>query len=472
MSAADFNTSIIVKGTQEECLKVLKVLRYYTNERQKQYDESSDCWYLLGDFELPEEVLKSFWKSGTMKLDLGGPYGVWNGPLFDEVDLFEKIADAVPTCYFCGRISGWDAGGDQSIGAEFKDGKLHQEFKREDLEDEGDGSWDSIYDPNTHDHSSVSSLENNYAKVSITLIDLSGQNHELTLFSQDPEWPISFKCTPFEILAADRIEKLYGLLQESNERYGGYTAAEADEVNKEISSFMDSMKDVCPDGKVAKIELTKEIYYKEPLWFGFIRDELKKIARKVKTCSQKKKQETVGEFQGFLESYEPFMPFSSYAGWPNFCGKAWSAEFDWSGVANTLEELADFIVSKEQPSDYAVEKVVVDYIARTADLSSVYMPKFEMPTKISQNLMLNQWIKDQVFVLTGFSDAVEDKYKTVIEQSGGIVKNSTVLKTNYLVYNPNYDHETTKLKRAKELIVQGKDIALLTEDEFIQKLES
>ena len=86
--------------------------------------------------------------------------------------------------------------------------------------------------------------------------------------------------------------------------------------------------------------------------------------------------------------------------------------------------------------------------------------------------MLIQWIKDQVFVLTGFSDAVEDKYKTVIEQSGGIVKNSTVLKTNYLVYNPNYDHETTKLKRAKELIAQGKDIALLTEDEFIQKLES
>ena len=81
-------------------------------------------------------------------------------------------------------------------------------------------------------------------------------------------------------------------------------------------------------------------------------------------------------------------------------------------------------------------------------------------------------IKDKIFVLTGFDDATEAKYVKIIEDSGGIVKSSTVLKTNYLVYNPAYDHETVKLKRAKEHIAQGKDIVILTEDEFIKKLES
>jgi hypothetical protein len=36
------------------------------------------------------------------------------------------------------------------------------------------------------------------------------------------------------------------------------------------------------------------------------------------------------------------------------------------------------------------------------------------------------------------------------------------------VYNPDYGHETTKLKRAKELIARGKPITILTEEEFLK----
>lgn len=79
-------------------------------------------------------------------------------------------------------------------------------------------------------------------------------------------------------------------------------------------------------------------------------------------------------------------------------------------------------------------------------------------------------IKDKIFVLTGFDDTTEAKYVKIIEDSGGIVKSNTVLKTNYLVYNPNYDHETIKLKRAKELVEQGKRIAIVSEEEFLKKL--
>lgn len=68
------------------------------------------------------------------------------------------------------------------------------------------------------------------------------------------------------------------------------------------------------------------------------------------------------------------------------------------------------------------------------------------------------WIKDKIFVLTGFDEKTEDVYSRIIERAGGIIKSSTVLKTDFLVFNPDFDHETTKLKRAKELISQGKNI--------------
>ena len=79
------------------------------------------------------------------------------------------------------------------------------------------------------------------------------------------------------------------------------------------------------------------------------------------------------------------------------------------------------------------------------------------------------WMKDKIFVLTGFSDASETTYSQTIIAAGGTVKSSTVLATDYVVYNPDYGHETTKLKRAKELIARGKPITILTEEEFLKK---
>ena len=76
------------------------------------------------------------------------------------------------------------------------------------------------------------------------------------------------------------------------------------------------------------------------------------------------------------------------------------------------------------------------------------------------------WIEGKIFVLTGFNEKTEAKYIKIIEQAGGTIKSSTVIKTNYLIYNPDYDRETTKLKRAQELLQQGKSIAIITGKEF------
>lgn len=76
-------------------------------------------------------------------------------------------------------------------------------------------------------------------------------------------------------------------------------------------------------------------------------------------------------------------------------------------------------------------------------------------------------LQDLIVVHTGFSEDEVKKIEKVTYACGGTVKSSVVLKTDILVYNPTYDHETTKLARAKELIEAGKNIQIMTMDEFL-----
>ena len=76
------------------------------------------------------------------------------------------------------------------------------------------------------------------------------------------------------------------------------------------------------------------------------------------------------------------------------------------------------------------------------------------------------WMKGKIFVHTGLSKEEEAKFKKIVTANGGIVKSSTVLNTDFLIYNDDYDHETTKLKKAKELIDKGRGIILLTQREW------
>ena len=80
-------------------------------------------------------------------------------------------------------------------------------------------------------------------------------------------------------------------------------------------------------------------------------------------------------------------------------------------------------------------------------------------------------LKDKIVVHTGFSKTDEDRIAKITTASGGTVKSSVVLKTDILIYNPDYDHETTKLKRAKELNAEGKNIKIVTLDVFISSIE-
>ena len=95
-------------------------------------------------------------------------------------------------------------------------------------------------------------------------------------------------------------------------------------------------------------------------------------------------------------------------------------------------------------------------------LSSIPEVNLNNQTKHQTGLLENK-----IVVHTGFSKADERRIDEIVADCGGAVKSSVVLKTDVLVYNPAYDHETTKLKRAKELNSEGKDIQILTYDEFL-----
>lgn len=82
------------------------------------------------------------------------------------------------------------------------------------------------------------------------------------------------------------------------------------------------------------------------------------------------------------------------------------------------------------------------------------------------------WMAGKIFVHTGLSAADERAFEKIVNDNGGEVKSSTVLATDYLVYNADYDHETTKLRRARELQNQGKDIHIISFDAWNKMLET
>ena len=68
------------------------------------------------------------------------------------------------------------------------------------------------------------------------------------------------------------------------------------------------------------------------------------------------------------------------------------------------------------------------------------------------------WMSGKIFVHSGLSVKEGRQLEKIVTANGGVVKSSTVLKTDYLIYDPGYGQETAKLKRAKELIRKGKNM--------------
>lgn len=87
----------------------------------------------------------------------------------------------------------------------------------------------------------------------------------------------------------------------------------------------------------------------------------------------------------------------------------------------------------------------------------------ESTTQISNN---TGSFDGQKFVTTGLTAADDRWVKEQVESRGGEYKPKFVVSLNYLIYNPDYGHETVKYTKAKEQINKGKNVKIITLDEF------
>ena len=79
--------------------------------------------------------------------------------------------------------------------------------------------------------------------------------------------------------------------------------------------------------------------------------------------------------------------------------------------------------------------------------------------------------KGKIFVLTGFDSRDENQITEIITSRGGIVKSSTVLNTDYLIYDERHGKGTKKHERALELNSKGKNIQIITGKSFLRSVK-
>ena len=79
--------------------------------------------------------------------------------------------------------------------------------------------------------------------------------------------------------------------------------------------------------------------------------------------------------------------------------------------------------------------------------------------------------KDKIFVLTGFDENQREKISEEIISRGGIIKSSTVLKTDYLIFDEKYGRDTVKHRRAIELNSKGKSIRIIPGKLFLKLIK-
>jgi hypothetical protein len=146
MGAADLNTKITMKGTEEELFSLIKVIRSFENEKHEQYNTKHDCGYLdscrliagednfsnmfsdgISLEKQSDEDIKSLISTANGKISVTaeGPYGVFAE--LSENGLFAEMARAAPSAYFKGVSYGFVTGEDVSLTGELKEGILYLE---------------------------------------------------------------------------------------------------------------------------------------------------------------------------------------------------------------------------------------------------------------------------------------------------------------------------------------------------------
>lgn len=121
------------------------------------------------------------------------------------------------------------------------------------------------------------------------------------------------------------------------------------------------------------------------------------------------------------------------------------------------EFYSDHNAMRELEYDYAIDDVVENSASQ------------DKPKKTGNSTSIE--LEGKKVVTTGLTIADERWVQEQVESRGGEYKPKFVVSLDYLIYNPDYDHETVKYTRAKEQIEKGKDVKILTYDEFKEALK-
>ena len=93
----------------------------------------------------------------------------------------------------------------------------------------------------------------------------------------------------------------------------------------------------------------------------------------------------------------------------------------------------------------------------------------ELSAQSKENNAVEVIFEGKKFVTTGLQHSDEAWVKKEVESRGGELKGNFVVSLNYLIYNPDYG-KTSKLVKAKEQIEKGKDVKIITLDDFKKAL--
>lgn len=116
------------------------------------------------------------------------------------------------------------------------------------------------------------------------------------------------------------------------------------------------------------------------------------------------------------------------------------------------EFFSDHNAMRELEYDYVIDDGIESSVSETDTI------------KLSNTTTIE--LEGKKVVTTGLTAADERWVQEQVESRGGEYKPKFVVSLDYLIYNPDYDHETVKYTRAKEQIEKGKDVKILTLNEF------
>lgn len=142
------------------------------------------------------------------------------------------------------------------------------------------------------------------------------------------------------------------------------------------------------------------------------------------------------------------------------------------GMCFTYEPTVYYCQEGAMSGVYGVTKKQLRLLKEQAD-GSIDMTEenVKLESVFQLDMVDNIEFKEKIFVLSGFSGNEQEKLTELITSKGGEVKSSTVVDTNYLIVMEEYEHETSKYKKALELKEKGKELLVVGAKRFYELIK-